>query len=153
MIPFSIHPYLQKFVELFNNGKFFESHELLEDVWKKTTGKEKLFLQSLIQVAVSLHHDKRKNEKGALEEYSLAKKKLEKYPAKVMGIYLHHLLLELENYFKYPIEKRKNFIPRIKIETMLYCMRCGYLIEDMPLGCKSRCPACDFPYPQGSCSD
>lgn len=103
-------------MELFNNGRFFESHELLEEIWRETAGREKLFLQGLIQVAVCLYHDKKKNEKGALEEYQLARKKLEKYPAKHLGVYLHHLLLELENYFKYPLSKRKNFIPRIKYE-------------------------------------
>ena len=34
-----------------------------------------------------------------------------------------------------------------------YCMRCGSRVEDLPQGCKTRCPVCDFPYPQGSCSD
>ena len=48
-------------VELFNRGEYFDCHELLEAIWLETTGETKLFLQGLIQLAVSYHHLRRKN--------------------------------------------------------------------------------------------
>ena len=36
---------------LFNAGRFFEAHEQWEDAWRVETGRSKLFLQGLIQIA------------------------------------------------------------------------------------------------------
>ena len=35
-------------VRLFNQGNFFEAHELWEDKWKKAEGEEKIFYQGII---------------------------------------------------------------------------------------------------------
>ncbi len=34
-----------------------------------------------------------------------------------------------------------------------HCVRCGYPVPELPLGCKWPCPNCGFLYPQGDCSD
>lgn len=52
-------------IELFNEAEFFEAHEVLEDVWRASSGEEKRFLQGLIQVAVALHHFSTGNRVGA----------------------------------------------------------------------------------------
>lgn len=33
------------------------------------------------------------------------------------------------------------------------CVKCGYPIPEVPLGCKSFCPNCKYLYPLGDCSD
>ena len=52
-------------LELLNHGRYFEAHEVLEDVWRATPGQERQFLQGLIQVAVALHHQSTGNLEGA----------------------------------------------------------------------------------------
>src|SRR5690242_18943784 len=52
-------------VELFNRGEFFECHEVLEQVWLNAQQQKTLFLQGLIQIAVSFYHLRRGNTIGA----------------------------------------------------------------------------------------
>jgi uncharacterized protein len=49
----------------FNRGEFFECHEILEAVWLEASGEDKVFLQGLIQVAVSFYHLRRENLAGS----------------------------------------------------------------------------------------
>ena len=55
----------QRGVALFNAHKFFEAHEVWEELWLRETEAEKIFLQGLIQVAVAFHHYSRGNWRGA----------------------------------------------------------------------------------------
>jgi len=50
---------------LFNRSRFFECHEVLEELWLESSGERKLFLQGLIQIAVALHHFGNRNFLGA----------------------------------------------------------------------------------------
>ncbi len=52
-------------IVLFNAKLFFEAHEEWEILWLKSEGKEKLFLQGLIQLAAAFHHFQSNNSKGA----------------------------------------------------------------------------------------
>ncbi|HVN88854.1 MAG TPA: DUF309 domain-containing protein [Candidatus Binataceae bacterium] len=52
-------------IELFNAGRYFESHEVLEKVWLQAEGEEKTVLQGLIQAAAALLHLERGNLVGA----------------------------------------------------------------------------------------
>ena len=52
---------------LFNRGCYFESHEVLEEVWKITSGEEKLWVQGLIQAAAGFHKLKLGFPDGALK--------------------------------------------------------------------------------------
>ncbi|HEV2233594.1 MAG TPA: DUF309 domain-containing protein, partial [Terriglobia bacterium] len=42
-------------LRLFNSQKYFETHEVLEEVWLKTVGEKKIFLHGLIQIAAAFH--------------------------------------------------------------------------------------------------
>jgi hypothetical protein len=50
---------------LWNEGLFFEVHEVLEVVWQRETGDRRQALQGLIQVAVAYHHLTHGNPRGA----------------------------------------------------------------------------------------
>ena len=52
-------------IELFNRGRFFDCHEVLEEVWLELSGDRKKFLQGLIQLTVALHHLGNGNRVGA----------------------------------------------------------------------------------------
>ena len=43
-------------IRLFNEARFFDAHEALEDVWRDAPLESKKFLQGLVQVAVAFHH-------------------------------------------------------------------------------------------------
>lgn len=52
-------------IELFNNGQFYDCHEVLEDVWRDQVDPEKQLTQGIIQVAVALYHCQKENYIGA----------------------------------------------------------------------------------------
>jgi predicted metal-dependent hydrolase len=49
----------------FNARRFFEAHEVWEELWLHATEPDKTFLQGLIQVAAAFHHYGRGNLGGA----------------------------------------------------------------------------------------
>ena len=73
-------------IRLFNNREFFECHEVLEEEWTPEQGERRLFLQSLIHVAVGLYHAGRGNRIGAVKQLRKALGKLEKYLPSYEGI-------------------------------------------------------------------
>ena len=49
---------------LFEKGLYFEVHEILEEVWMGEFGKEREFLQALIQIGVAYYHLSNYNTRG-----------------------------------------------------------------------------------------
>lgn len=43
-------------IKHFNQGDYFDAHEAWEEVWQEMFGKEKDYMQGLIQLAVAMHH-------------------------------------------------------------------------------------------------
>jgi len=78
-------------IELFNASRFFDCHEVWEEVWKQASGAEKLFHQGMIQAAVAILHAQRGNPRGARSTWDKARAKLEPLPAEHMGIALAEL--------------------------------------------------------------
>src|SRR5271156_2938296 len=78
-------------IELFNAGRFFDCHEVWEEVWKRASGAEKLFYQGMIQAAVAILHAQRGNPRSARSTWDKARAKLEPWPAEHMGIALAEL--------------------------------------------------------------
>jgi predicted metal-dependent hydrolase len=70
---------LDRGIHLFNAGEFFECHEVLEEEWTREHGPRRLFLQSLIHVAVGLYHAGRGNPVGASRQLRKAMRKLAGY--------------------------------------------------------------------------
>ncbi len=75
-------------LELFNAERFFDAHEVWEDVWRAAPAEEKLFLQGLIPIAVALHHHSRGNRVGAQSLLARARQNLETYPDSYAGVNL-----------------------------------------------------------------
>ncbi|MHB8511139.1 MAG: DUF309 domain-containing protein [Actinomycetota bacterium] len=57
---------LARGIRLFNEGRFFEAHEMWEFGWHKAPEPERDFWQGMIQVAVGFTHFQRQNPKGAI---------------------------------------------------------------------------------------
>lgn len=69
-------------VDLFNRERFFECHEVLEDLWRPLeAGPHKLFLQGLLQVGVGFHHLRQDNFRGAKNLLAAGIEKLERVAA------------------------------------------------------------------------
>ena len=55
----------EKGLIFFDAGRYFEAHEVWEDLWRATTGLDRILYQGLIQAAVGLYHLQRGNATGA----------------------------------------------------------------------------------------
>lgn len=63
--------------EHYDAGRYFEAHEAWEHLWRALPpGEEKLQVQGLIQLAVSLEHHRRGNPRGRDGQWSKASSKL-----------------------------------------------------------------------------
>jgi predicted metal-dependent hydrolase len=83
---------------LFNQRKFFEAHEVLEDVWREAPKPERLFLQGLVQVAVAFVHHSRGNRVGCRSLLERARRNLSHYPDDQGGIDLAGLLRAVDQW-------------------------------------------------------
>jgi len=79
---------LEHGIELFNSGRYFDAHEVLEDVWRDSHGADKRTLQGLVQLAVALHHHSTGNLTGARSVMARAAAKLDDAPDALLGLSL-----------------------------------------------------------------
>ncbi len=82
---------LAKAVELWNLQRFFEAHEVLEDVWHTAPAHDRRFWQGLIQVAVGCCHHQRGNVRGAVALLRKAADKLGGYADVYHGVDVEQL--------------------------------------------------------------
>jgi len=64
-------------VALFNEGSYFQAHEVWEDWWRVSKPEESRTIQGLIQVAVAMHHLSKENREGARSVMMRALRNLE----------------------------------------------------------------------------
>lgn len=79
-------PLLRRGIQLFNDGEFFECHEVLEAAWTPERGPRRLFLQALIHVAVGWYHHERGNPVGASRQLRKGLRKLGAYLPEYEGV-------------------------------------------------------------------
>jgi len=72
-------PLLKRGIALFNRREYFECHEVLEEAWTPERGPRRLFLQSLIHMAVGFYHNQRGNPPGAMRQLRKGLRKLAAY--------------------------------------------------------------------------
>jgi predicted metal-dependent hydrolase len=70
---------LARGIDLFNNRRYFECHEVWEELWTPERGVRRLFLQALIHFAVALYHRERHNPDGAIRQMRKGVRKLAAY--------------------------------------------------------------------------
>jgi predicted metal-dependent hydrolase len=101
-------------IELFNAGRFFDCHEVWEEVWKRASGAEKLFYQGMIQAAVAILHAQRGNQRGARSTWDKARAKLEPLPAEHMGIALSELRTAVDEFIASAVAASSPPLPKIR---------------------------------------
>jgi predicted metal-dependent hydrolase len=88
----------------FNGGRYFEAHEVWEEIWLRSSGERKLFYQMLIQAAVGLHHFERSNWAGARGMHRRVAEKLASLPREYMSLDLTTFASEFNAVFRELIE-------------------------------------------------
>lgn len=84
-------------IRLFNEGKFWHSHEAWENVWIQRAEDERLFFQGLIQLAAGYHQIfGKKNPQGAVNNFDKAHPKLEVFVPEYLGLSVSPLLKFIE---------------------------------------------------------
>ena len=74
-------PHYAGYFELFNQGKYFEAHEVLEHIWLADKhGSNGAFYKGLIQLAGAFVHLQKNRPQPAASLFQLALANLEKYP-------------------------------------------------------------------------
>ena len=86
---------LDKGIEEFNEGAFFEAHDTLEDVWMDVRGESRLFFQGLIQLCIGYYHLTCENFTGAQHLFGRGVSKLKVYEPGHAGVDLASLLTEV----------------------------------------------------------
>jgi len=99
-------------VELFNARRFFDAHEVWEEIWLPATGHEKRFLQGLIQIAAAFHHHSRKNLLGTESLLRAGVTKLASAPQSYRGIHAARICIHARRWIA-ALEKGNDVSARV----------------------------------------
>ncbi|MDQ3888818.1 MAG: DUF309 domain-containing protein [Thermoproteota archaeon] len=73
-------------VQLFNDERYWEAHEVLENIWKNATGVEREILNGIILVAAAFVHDEKDESNVCISILRRARKKLDQASGNYHGI-------------------------------------------------------------------
>ncbi len=77
----------QQGVQLFNERRFWEAHEVWEGIWKERSEESRIFFQGIIQAAAGYHLlVERPRVSGAIKNLTKALKKLDLFPVSFLGL-------------------------------------------------------------------
>ena len=115
---------LREGIRLFNAGRFFESHESLEDFYSRAEQQHKPFLEGLIQLAAACRLFRDFGEvKGAVRMVHQAIIRLENYRPSYLGIRVNHLIDAMEEWTK-QVEAdnvtMREQIPKIRLRRFIF---------------------------------
>lgn len=89
--------FLKESIILFNQQKYFEAHEKLEDYWNTLDDSpEKKYVQGFIQICAAKHLLMLNRKEGARKVLARAEKNLCNYKTEYLGIDLNKILLEIK---------------------------------------------------------
>ena len=98
-------------IEHFNARRYFEAHEVWEEIWLRSEGETKLFYQMLIQAAVGLHHYERGNARGGRGMHNRVVEKLQLLPSFFMSLDLSDFAGQFRDFFADLIERNNEAAP------------------------------------------
>lgn len=87
---------LERAIELFDAGEYHPAHELLDELWEASEGRDADFFKGLIQAAICLHHWQHGNPDGARKLYSGHRRYLAAYLPAHRGIDVAGLLADMQ---------------------------------------------------------
>jgi predicted metal-dependent hydrolase len=83
----------------FNEGDYFESHEVWEALWMDSAGPERKFYQGLIQAAVALYHFGNGNLRGAVKLFRSSRDYLKGFDTPYLGLDLGAFAEQMDRCF------------------------------------------------------
>tara|TARA_A100001037_G_C14719239_1_gene443884 strand:- start:44 stop:448 length:405 start_codon:yes stop_codon:yes gene_type:complete len=95
-------------IALFNEKKFYDAHEIWEELWSEYRLKDHLFIQGLIQLSVAFFHITNLNLKGSSNLFKKCLPKLKKFPINHRNINVSEIIICAEN-----SEKKVNSIKKV----------------------------------------
>lgn len=82
--------------ELFSRGKYFESHEVWEELWRQNRDEMRDYYKALIQVGAAFHHLTRGRISACRKILETATAYLTCYPKITLGLDVERLVADLE---------------------------------------------------------
>ena len=89
-------PRFKKAVELFNDGEWYDAHDVFEDLWHETADPHRRCLQGVLQVAVAQLHLQRDNRRGATILFGEALGRLKRPGTPDLGLDIKSLCATVE---------------------------------------------------------
>jgi len=112
---------LREGIRLFNAGRYFESHEALEEFYQRAAETHKPFLEALIQLAAALRLARDFDEaKGPARMVRQALIRLENYRPAYLGIKVAGLMQAMEAWANETEKSHKAAAPAPKIFTQFF---------------------------------
>ena len=103
---------LQEGIDLFNQGRFFESHEVWESLYLETDAKHKPFLEGLVQLAAALRFYSDFGEfRGPVRMIYQALIRFEAYPPVYLSVRVEELSAAMDAWAK-ELESSAGATPR-----------------------------------------
>jgi len=84
-------------IEQFNDEKYWSAHEALEQIWKRSSGKQKELLNGIILVAAAFVHDEKDEREVCLSILERAAAKLEGISGIYRGIDIDMVKSQIQN--------------------------------------------------------
>jgi predicted metal-dependent hydrolase len=110
---------LREGIRLFNEGRYFESHEAIEDFYLRADEKHKPFLEAIVQLAAACRLYREFGEvKGPVRMIYQAVIRLENYQPVYLKVKVRNLIQEMEAWAKraeVDSEPRLEGIPKIRL--------------------------------------
>jgi len=121
-----------EFWDLWRREEFFECHEVLEELWRETPGRERLFLNGLIHCAVAIYQHRRGNAVGAARQLVRAQRKLRSFAPRFQHCEIAPLLAFVETEIT-SSSASLNEIQGTQLETLRADLEKKIFREDNPL--------------------
>jgi uncharacterized protein len=104
---------LEEGLRAFNEGRFYDAHEIWEDLWRATPDvATRRFYQGLIQAAVGLHHLSQGNRIGAGSQLGKSVGNLETGDGSESGLDIGGIVIELRQ-LRQSLENDSAMTPRL----------------------------------------
>lgn len=95
-LPSELEEDFLKGIRQFNERKFFDCHETLEDVWRAYLETDREFIQGIIQVAVAYYHLGRDNPVGFKKLVDRGLPRVKKYDRLYFGLDMENFVAKVE---------------------------------------------------------
>ena len=120
-----VDPRLKQGFELFNRREFFESHEVVESLWRAANDEYRDFYKGLIQAAAAFHHLRRGKFSAARGLFETSIGYLSGYSSPALGLNLDKLVRDLTRCLRMIPElaqEKGRSLPKAFIPTLEFCV-------------------------------